>query len=493
MKKKNPQSPFIAEVHRRRWMLGLNAGTAVLLTVILLVMVNYLSYRHYRRWDVSRTRYYALSEKTLLLLNSVTNPLNVTVFFQANADLYNDIKNLLQEYEYSCPRLRVEWVDPDRDLARTEELSARYQVKDSNVVVFEHDGRSRFVTAEEIARYDYAPLQSGQPPVQTAFSGERAFSSAIQAVTIADKPVVYFLQGHGEGNPKDPDKHRGYSKIAQEIERDTIDVKLLQLGNDLGIPKDCDALILAGPEKEYSLAEMDLLSAYLESNGRLLVMLDAGADAGLDLLLEDWGVEVGNNLVVDPTKTLTGRGDLFVTTYYEHPITKNMEGITSVFYLPRSIRPLVYENGADPADRPHVTVLAASSENGWAETNLEDPNARFDAGEDTTGPAPIALAVEKGPVPGIDVKIKPTRLLVLGDSDFVANKGVIGGNVQFFMNGLNWLLERSEQIGIAPKPVERSRLLITRAQKQAIFWITVGVLPGAVALLGALVWLRRRG
>lgn len=493
MKKQKSHNPFIAEAHRRRWMLGINSGTAVLLAVILLVMANYLSCRHYRRWDASRNRFYALSGKTLQLLNSVTNPLNVTVFFQANQDVYRDIKNLLQEYEYACPHLQVEWVDPDRDLARTEELATRYRVEESGVVVFEYDGRSRFVTADEIARYDYAPLQTGQAPVQTAFSGEQAFSSAIQAVTLAGKPVVYFLQGHGEGDPTDPDKRRGFSKIAAEIDRDTIEVKTLRLGNELGIPKDCAALVLAGPDKEYSMAEIDLIAAYLENNGRVLVMLDAGKSAGLDMLLEDWGVEVGNNLVVDPSKTLTGRGDLFVTAYFAHPITESMEGITSVFYLPRSIRPLAYENGEDPADRPHVTVLAASSANGWAESNLEDPNARFDAGEDVPGPVPVALAVEKGPVPGIDVKIKPTRLVVIGDSDFVANKGVIGGNVQFFMNGLNWLLERTGQIGIAPKPVIQSRLLITRAQKTAIFWITVAGMPGAVALLGALVWLRRRG
>ncbi|MDD2237787.1 MAG: GldG family protein [Kiritimatiellae bacterium] len=492
MKNQDKRNPYMAETHRRRWALGLNAGGAVMLSLVLLVMVNYLSFRHYRRWDVSQNRFYALSEKTIQLLNTVSNPLSVTVFFQSNQDVYQDLKNLLQEYEYVCPQMRVEWVDPDRDLARTEELATRYGVEESNVVVFEHDGRSSFVTSEEIARYDYAPLQSGQPPVQTAFSGESAFSSAIQAVTIAKKPVVYFLQGHGEGNPTDPDKRRGFSKIAAEMERDTIEVKLLRLGNDLGIPKDCNALVVAGPEKDYSITEIDLLAAYLENNGRMMILLDAGKDSGLDLLLEDWDIEVGNNLVVDPSKTLTGRGDLFVTSYFTHPITENMEQITSVFYLPRSMRPLAYEGGDDPADRPHVSVLAASSANGWGETNLEDPHAHFDVEEDLVGPIPIALAVEKGPVPGIDVKIKPTRLVVIGDSDFVANKGVIGGNIQFFMNALNWLLERDDQIGIAPKPVLRSKLLVTRTQKTAIFWLTAGVMPGTVALLGLLVWLRRR-
>jgi sterol desaturase/sphingolipid hydroxylase (fatty acid hydroxylase superfamily) len=96
-------------------------------------------------------------------------------------------------------------------------------------------------------------------------------------------------------------------------------------------------------------------------------------------------------------------------------------------------------------------------------------------------------------VPGIDVRIRPTRLVVFGDSDFIANGALAGGGMDLFMSALNWLLERDAAIGIAPRPFIEAKLLINKQQINRLFWMAVCGLPGIVALLGGLVWLRRRG
>ena len=158
------------------------------------------------------------------------------VFFQPGHDVYEDVHNLLKEYEYASPLIRVEWVDPDRDLARTEELMRKYQVDQANVVVFDAGGRSKYVTARDIAEYDYSPVQFGQMPERIAFKGEQAFSSAIQSITESRRPVVYFLQGHGERDVDSFNRSAGYSSLAQEIKRDNVDVRKLTLGETQGIP-----------------------------------------------------------------------------------------------------------------------------------------------------------------------------------------------------------------------------------------------------------------
>lgn len=475
-----------------RWLTGVHAGFSLLLALLVAVMLNYISMRHYTRRDISRDAYYALSGKTHSILRGVTNRLDVIVFFQPGQDGYPDIKNLLQEYEYACSNLRIQWLDPDRDLPLTGELAARYGVQEPNVVVFDNQGRSMSVSAEAIADYDFTPRMRGLAPVRTAFRGEQAFSSAILAVTSRRKPTAYFLQGHGEGSPADPDPRRGFSRIAREIEQDYIKVKTLTFGRERDIPADCDVLIIAGPQTDFSMTELDLIARYLENSGRLLALLDTRHQTGLDLILEEWGALAGNDTVLDPTRTLTGRGDLFATTYYEHPITEKMDGITTVFYMPRSVRPALHLAEGDSPDKPAVAWLVACSADGWAETNLEDPNARFNVEEDIPGPVPVALAIEKGPVPGIDVHIRPTRLVVFGDSTFVSNKGLVGGNVNLFMSALNWLLEREELIDIAPKPVQEQRLLISRRQQRTVLWIICAGLPGLVAAAGLVVWAGRR-
>jgi hypothetical protein len=201
---------------------------------------------------------------------------------------------------------------------------------------------------------------------------------------------------------------------------------------------------------------------------------------------------LAEDVVVDGTRTLTGR-ELFITDYGSHPITRGLSGMTSVMYFPRSVAPLEQVEDADAeADRPRVTVLARSSDAGWAESNLDVNPMKFDVQEDEPGPVPVAVAVERGPGEALDVEIRPTRLVVLGDSDFLANGAASGGNVDLFMSSLNWLLEREELMAIAPKPLGDMRLVMDKRQLNLLFWAVVLGLPAAVAVLGGLVWARRR-
>ncbi len=476
----------------RKIAISVNTVMALTLAFLLVLMVNYLSGRHYFRTDLSRARHYQLSEKTLNLLAGLTNPVNVIVFFQPQQELYDDVDNLLKEYAYASSLIQVEKVDPDRDLARTEELTRKYHVDQPNVVVFETAEQARFVTANDIMEYDYSQVPYGQMPEKVAFRGEEAFSSAIYGITQQHKPIVYFLQGHGERDVNNFSRSAGFSDIARAIQQDNIEIRNLLLGKEQRIPDDCDALVIAGPENSISEPELNLIRAYLDQKGRMMVMLDAMTKTGLEPLLVQWGVRVSEDVVLDLSRTLTGR-ELFINEYGPHPITRRLAGETSIFYLPRSVEPLnPADQTADSPDKPRVISLAACSAAGWAETDLIRKPMKYDAGIDRPGPVSVAVASEKGPIPGMAVQIPPTRLVVFGDSDFASNAGLSGGNSDFFLNALNWLLEREQLLGISAKPVEQNRLIMTQADLRMLFWGVVAGLPGLVALVGIWVWFRRR-
>ena len=55
-------------------------------------------------------------------------------------------------------------------------------------------------------------------------------------------------------------------------------------------------------------------------------------------------------------------------------------------------------------------------------------------------------------------------MVVFGDSDFVSNGALAGGDQDLFMSALNWLLDREELMAIAPKPIEEIKLSLTRKQ-----------------------------
>jgi len=472
--------------------IGLNTGVAALLALALLAMVNYLSFRHYARIDISRTQYYTLSEKTLNLIGQLSNRVDIIVFFTPQHEVYEDLQNLLKEYEEASPLIRVEQVDPHRDLARTEMLAGKYDVDLLNVVVVDYQGRTKYLRADDIVETDFSSVPFGEAPEKTSFKGELSLSSAIHSVTQERTPVVYFLQGHGERDVENFDQFEGYSEVGKIVRRDNLEVKNLVLGENKELPADADALVVAGPQKRFAQPEVDLLNRYLHASGRVLLLLDAAVDTGLEPLLEEWGIRLRKDVVIDSTRTITGR-ELFVTTYGTHPITRGFNGLASIFYFPRSVTAIGGASAGDPsADQPRVTPLAASTDAGWAETDLDENPMRYDPLNDAPGPVSVAVAVERGPGAGIDVEIRPTRLVVMGDSDFLSNGVLSGGNSDFMMSALNWLLERESLLGIAPKQIEQVRLVMSRSELSLLFWVVVVGWPAAIGVLGVLVWARRR-
>lgn len=474
------------KTRRHRFWIGLNSGTALMLAVAIVLMINYLSFRHYYRTDWSRTQRYSLSPKTIKILDSLEKPVNITVFFQQGNVLHEDIQNLLREYQFHSDQLNILWADPDRDLAMTEEMALKYDVAEPNVVVFECDGRTEYQRTDEIAQID---ASSGVERI-VAFRGEQAFSSAIQGVVQADTPTVYFLAGHGERDIDNFDKRTGFSRIRQLIERDNATVSKLVLSVEKQIPEDCDVLVSAGASLRMSDTEAELIDAWLSRSGRLMVLADAGYNTGLEPLLNDWGVVMRPDVVFDPSRTLTGR-EVFVSAYGQHPVTDKLGNTAASFHLPRSV-----ERGRQSqqgADRPQVTPLAFSSDKGWSESNLEQSPAKYDKGIDLPGPVSMAAAIEKGGTPGpLDMQIRPSRIIVFGDSGFVSNGGLTGGDTSLFMSALNWLLSREQLMEIAPKLPNDTRLQLARSETKKLFISTVIGIPALAALFGIILWLLRR-
>lgn len=485
----------------RRFATGLNVLAAIALMAMLVAMVDYLSYRHYWRFDIGGRGYFTLSPKTKQLLGSLNSDLNVVVFFQRSHRQHDDVKFLLKEYQYEVDtqkkiKMNVTFVDPDRDLVKAKELGQKYDVKSAGVIVFESAGRRRYVSARDIVEYEYLQVTDNKFQQKlSGFRGENAFSSAIQSVSQSSKPVAYFLAGHGEHDIKDFGAQTGYSAIAKALMRDNIEVRPLVLVEQHEVPPDCSVLIVAGPKRKIPRPEVDAISKYLlERNGRGLFLLDASISTGVEKLLEGWGIAVGNGVVAG--LTWSGR-DLFIFKYGDHPAAKNLGGLATVFYSPRNIEPIEGYSSRDDgqSDKPRVTPLAMSGDQSWVDMDTSpDTQPRFDPGVDKAGPAPVAVASEKGRVSGLNLELKSTRVAVIGDSYFVSNPvlAINEGNTGFFLSVVNWLVEREALMAIPPKTPGELQLNMTRRQMRLAFALVVFSVPGLAALLGIVVWVRRR-
>jgi ABC-type uncharacterized transport system involved in gliding motility auxiliary subunit len=224
-------------------------------------------------------------------------------------------------------------------------------------------------------------------------------------------------------------------------------------------------------------------------------MLDPRQTTGLETALQKWGVQVDDDLIVNKGALLGVAMVVNVNAlgeeYAPHPITSKLEGINTEFPYARSVRR--GERPQGPAsDQPRVTELVKTPPAFWGETDYTAQDFAFNPDRDLRGPVPLAVAVETARPSGVDVDIGVGRLVVVGTSRFVDNSSLTSGNLDFFMNSLNWLLQREQLLAVGPKTPDEFRLDMSLSQVRTVYALVIVAMPLTVALIGLIVWARRR-
>lgn len=468
---------------------GLHLAINICLLILLWLMVNFLGMRNYLREDWSRQQLTALSPKTISVLREIDEPVKATLLLTQEFSGGSQLEDLLKEYKLQNSLMEIKVVDPDRDIAETDLIRSNYQVSQPDQLILEFQERHLIVPMETMLVMESDETrQMGQEPRMIGFQGEKVITSALLELTRTERPIVYFLTGHGEKQIDNFENvPEAYSSIRVKLEADNMEVRSLNLEETQEIPEDTSLLVIAGPRTRISQPEIDLLRAYMNQKGRLMVMMDTGVDAGLVPFLKEFGIQLLPDVVVDPSRTLRG-ADVHVTSYTSHPITDSMKMIRTIFIRPRSVMPAMQKE-ITAADRPQYSPLAANTDQGWAETQPNIEPMMFDPGIDQQGPIPIAAAVEWKTAGATGTG---KRLVVFGDSLFPGNWLNNGGGMLLMQNAVNWLLYQEELLEIPPKDVNEIRLQMDKSEFNRLLFLVAILLPGAVLALGVLMSIQRR-
>jgi ABC-type uncharacterized transport system involved in gliding motility auxiliary subunit len=474
----------------RRWKIGFDIVVRTMLVLAVVVMVNYLGARFFGRFYLSSQTRVQLAPQTLALLKSLTNHIDVTLYYDKQDDFYPTIMALLNEYCSANPRLSVKTVDYVRDAGEAQKLKEQYKLNaptDKNLIIFDCEGRVKVVNGDSLTRVTLDPVDNPKGEREfrrkpVAFMGEQVFTSMLLAVTSAKPFQAYFLQGHGEPSLADSGNF-GYLKFGAILAQNYVTNTDLELNGDTGVPTDCNLLIIVAPTTPLTDPELQKIEEYLKQGGRLLALFNYASikrPTGLEPILQSWGINVVADVVTDPN-TVTGQ-DIKVRKFSQHPVVNPLTQLTLQMILPRPIERVERPNPS--ANAPQVEELAFSSEKSTLTGDSAEPPRSY----------PLIAAVEQKPVAGVANPRGNTRLLVAGDSIFLGNYYIEGGgNRDFVGYAVNWLLDRTTLLkGIGPRPVKEFRLLMTRTQQREVRWLLLGALPGAVLLFGCLVWLARR-
>ncbi len=482
---------------RHRWKIGFDAVVRTALVLAVVVMVNYLGAQFFHRFYLSSQTRVELSSRTVSVLHSLTNRITVTLYYDRQDDFYPDIVALLNEYRSVTPKISVRTVDYVRDAGEAEKVKAQYKLDsamDKNLVIFDYEGRIKIANGDALTQFkleempaknhDQKQLEFRRKPV--AFHGEEMFTAMLLALENPHPFKAYFLQGHGEPSLTDSGDF-GYLKFASTLAQNYIAVTNLELLGENTIPMDCNLLIIAAPTTPLRDLELQKIDQYLAQGGRLLAFFNYASirqPTGLEPILQRWGINVGYDYVKDPDNTITGQ-DVIVRKFGQHPVVSALVQFSLQMILPRPIGRVDWQN--PPAGAPQVDELAYSSPDSTLAGDPAEPPHSY----------PLMVAVEQKSVAGVASPRGNTRIMVTGDSIFLGNHYIEGGeggaNRDFLSAAVNWLLDRPSLLqGIGPRPVTEFRLLMTQDQRREVRWLLLGVLPGAVLLLGGLVWLVRR-
>lgn len=464
-------------------------GNAVLMSLLfigIIAIAAFMSQRYSKRLDLTANRAFSISEQTVKVLDNLDRPIKVWAFYGPYGNSAG-VNTLLKSYAASSRgKLSYEMVDPD---ARPT-MAMQYGLVEgeSDIIILESGDRRQKVTG----------------------GAESDITSGILKLSRGQPKVVYLLTGHGERSFEDTTQ-QGILLAKQALERDNYVVRTLNLltgatsgmtattgitvpGSVSGsgglqqfasIPADAAAIIVFAPKAPIVEGEWQILSSWLNQGGKLFLLMDAlDPPSGLeDVLLTNWGLRVRNDLVIDPVGAALGdAATLVINRGSFSPITKDLR---AEMILPgaRSI-----ELPKETTLETTIVPLAQTSDASWGETDIANLNrVRADQGQDAIGSLIVAVTAER------DAGGSKARLALYGNARFATDRWIgTGGNLEFFVNAVNWLAEDEQLISIRPRPPEQRMLFIPPTDARLIAFGAVAGLPLLVLGLGAIVWWRRR-
>lgn len=459
---------FKAVLTGRHLKYGANSAVLVLTILASAVFIELISHGNEKKWDLTENKRFSLAKQTVKILKNLKREVTGYIFMMEADQARPQIEDLFKQYSAESPLFKYEFVDPDSDPETARRLGGS-----NRMVVF--------------------ATENGQEKVSNL--DEKTITNALVKVTRDRKKKIYWVTGHGEFNPTTDSVDEGAIQARDAMVEANFEVAELMLARVSEVPEDGDILVVASPRTEFFPTELEVLTSYLERGGKVLFLLEPQTSAGVVSWLEDYGIEVGNDIIIDANQLnrMFGGSPLspIISDFEAVDIADGFQGRGFVlFNTARSVA------ASDPPPPAKVVrnILKTGAES-WAETDFTNlRESKPDAGTDRLGPVHVGAYVEFTSTiqEGKDT-IPTARMIVYGDGDLASNKFVgQANNMDLLLNSVAWLAQEEDTINIRPKQAGGSPILITPNENMTILALTAIVWPAIPFLLGITIFAYRR-
>ncbi|MBK6685867.1 MAG: GldG family protein [Deltaproteobacteria bacterium] len=449
--------------------------TLVILEVVIgvgllaaMATANYFSVQNPKEWDLTKDGLYSLHEQSVLVAKGLKQKVTVYGFFRSSEPARATLTQAISLYRNHTDQLELVFINPD---APPPELETRFDLKANSPRIVVAAGNGRF-----------AKLKTPT---------EEAMTNALLKVAERPARTVRALGGHGEPSIADLEAETSFAVAASSLRNEGYQVDPVSLIDQDRVPEGTSLLWVAGPQSPLFANEVAALRNFLERGGRAVILVEPGVDSGLAGLLADYGVTLGDDLVIEPNPAARAQGfgpDVPVVQNFEpHPITNLLRNNAALFFRARSLLP--------KAGQPNLEVvtLVQTGPTSWAESAYREEGEPARDENDVPGPVPIAVAITQKTSTHPEKLSDEARLVVFGDQHFAsARYAPMGVNGDLFLNAVNWAAGEEDRITIRPRSNVGDRLPLTESQQQGIVFFSVNLLPLLITGFGFSVWAVRR-
>jgi ABC-type uncharacterized transport system involved in gliding motility auxiliary subunit len=337
------------------------------------------------------------------------------------------------------------------------------------------------------------------PLIQTGTAMEYELSTAIKKLSIDTKPLLGFLQGHGEPPPQALQQVMGELNVlynVRPVDLDDTTNNLLQY----------NLIAIVGPTDTIPQEHFQILDDFLARGGNLFIAYNRVEGdfstvrgsliyTGMEDWLRDKGLLIDNSFLVDADCGSVGvqqqSGFMSFTTnikfpyipiihnFADHPVTRGLEQLLLPFASS------INYTGIDTSD-VQFTPLAFSSEKSGTQSApvFFDINKKWSESD-----FPLERLTVAGLLSGKIQGEIDSRILLIGDADFPVNgegprpQQLQPDNVNFMVNSIEWMSDQSGLMDLRTKAVT-SRPLdnVEEGRKSFLKWLNF-LLPIVIVIL----------
>lgn len=464
-------------------------STTILIVMLIVVVINILSESYNFRIDLTEDKEYTLSKATRNILKDLEKPVTVTAYFSKDlppnvGNISGNLKDMLVEYNNRSDGMVVyKFVNPNEN-EETEQEAVRAGIQPLMINVREKD------QIKQQKAYLGAIVSMGEekeiiPFIQPGSAMEYSLSTAIKKLSVTNKPVVAFLQGHGEPSLNEiPQVYQDLSVL--------YDVQTLMLTDTTIIPGNIKTLALVRPADTIPDIQLAKIDDFLSKGGNLLLALNRvegnfqnASGTAVSTGLENWllkkGITISDNFVIDANcgaVTLQQQQGNFtmqsqirfpylpiINKFADNPVTKGLESVSMQF-----ASPITFTGDTTIKYKP---IAFSSEKSGSLRTPLYFDIQKQWQLSDFPMSGLVVGAIIEGKFNGNSA----SRIILFSDGDFAVGGNQRGmqlppDNINLMVNSIDWLSDATGLIelrtkGITSRPIKE----MEDSKKAFIKWL----------------------